>query len=116
AAPNLVEAADDLRLDDGHARGLCRSLRTGEVGPRAAGHRPGLPPRGSAGRPRTHGARRPVRQDRPADLTASPSGATDRPTPRKSSDFSRLLTEAENELRVVRHLLRRPGRVPGQLD
>ena len=37
AAPGLVEAADDLRLDDGHARGLRGRLRARRERPRAAG-------------------------------------------------------------------------------
>ena len=41
AAPDLVEAADDLRLDDGHARGLRGGLRAGQERPREAGGRLG---------------------------------------------------------------------------
>ena len=62
-APDLVEAADDLRLDDGHARGLRGGLRAGQERPREAGRStpcsrwPRRAPRTSGWRPASSSAR-----------------------------------------------------------
>ena len=56
AASHLVEAADDLRLDDGHEGRLRGRLRAGQERPRQAGGRLDLPARGGASRPRAHGS------------------------------------------------------------
>src|SRR5262249_45505870 len=65
APPDLVEAAHDPRLDDGHARGLRGRLRPGQERPSEAGGRLGVPARRGAGRARADGSRAAVRQDRP---------------------------------------------------
>jgi NADPH:quinone reductase-like Zn-dependent oxidoreductase len=69
-ATSLGEAADGLRLDDGHARGLRSGVRAREVRPCAAGHRYRAAAKRGARRPRAHGARRAARQDRLLDRLA----------------------------------------------
>src|SRR5207248_6607335 len=67
AAPDLVEAADRLRLDDGDKGGLRGRLRARAQRPGAAGHRLGVPARGGAERPRAARGGRAVREDRAPD-------------------------------------------------
>ena len=67
AAPVLVEAADGVRLDDGHARGLPRRLRAGAERSGARARRLGVPARGDARRARAARGRRAARQDRARD-------------------------------------------------
>src|SRR5439155_21906630 len=72
-APDLVEAALDPRLHDGHRRGLRGRIRAGGERPRGARRRFGAAARGDPRSARAARSRRAARQDRPHDLgTAAP--------------------------------------------
>ena len=75
APPRLVEAAHDLRLDDGDEGGLRGRLRAREERPGEAGRRRGLPALGGASGARAHGGRRAARQDRPPNSALNAAGA-----------------------------------------
>src|SRR5207248_7570055 len=72
AAPDLVEAAHRLRLDDGDEDGLRGRLRARAQRPGAAGGGLGVPARGGAGRARAARGGRAVREDRAPDPGVAP--------------------------------------------
>src|SRR5207237_10385693 len=75
AAPDLVEAADRVRLDDGNEGRLRGRVRPRTERPCASGRRRGLPAGGGARRARAARGGRAARQDRPPHPGVAPGRA-----------------------------------------